>query len=114
MPRTWLARVNAVFLTALLGAGGSGLPVFDAFFHHLRSGKPLCAAVHNADTAAGHAERCTLGAPLPALLRAPRLATGIPEAVARRAPAARPAGAAPRSSDAQTPALPRAPPVLIN
>lgn len=114
MHRAWLSRVNAVFLAVMLAGGGSGLPLFDALFHHLgRSQATSPFRVHSPDTPVSHAERCTLGAALPALVHAAgfQVAARIgPQPIALPL---RVAADDPHSAAVLTPALPRAPPVSV-
>jgi hypothetical protein len=113
MHRTWLSRVNALVLALMVGGGGSGLPVFDALFHHFGGSRTLShACVERADTRSAHSERCTLASALPALDRpdGPDHADrpyrpGHPRRLQRPG---RPEGAPLRR-----PSLPRAPPVSI-
>jgi hypothetical protein len=111
---TWLARINALVLALMVGGGGSGLPVFDALFHHIGGSRALgYACVERADVQSVHSERCTLGAALPALSGPARgpTADGIAPATARGRPHpyAPPRHAGPPAGGA----LPRAPPVPI-
>jgi hypothetical protein len=114
MHRTWLARANALVLALLLAGGGSGLPIFDALFHHLGATRTLShACVERADVESPHAERCTLSAALPALAAAGALPDGRGIGADPVAQPVHPftglAHAAPRSRST----LPRAPPVSI-
>jgi hypothetical protein len=70
MHRAWLQRLNALILGLLIMGGGSGLPVVDAVLHHLH-GQAQVAGIRLSNPADSslHAERCTLGAPLPTLAR---------------------------------------------
>jgi hypothetical protein len=69
MSRSWISRLGALTLSLLILGGGSGLPVVDAVLHHLH-GNVQVAGAHLSDPAGtSHAERCTLGAPLPTLVR---------------------------------------------
>ena len=112
--RTWLARINALVLALMVGGGGSGLPVFDALFHHVGGPRGLgYACVERADVQSAHSERCTLGAALPAASGPARVpsADGI-----GLAPVAEPPHPYLPSGHAGPPAagsLPRAPPVSI-
>jgi hypothetical protein len=69
MIRTWSSRLGALAIGMLLLGGGSGLPVLDALLHHWRISQ-ASAQVHLLDpnARATHAERCTLGTALPALV----------------------------------------------
>ena len=69
MPRTCISRLGALILSLLIMGGGSGLPVLDAALHHLH-GHMEVQGTHLSDAGdTTHAERCTLGAPLPTLAR---------------------------------------------
>lgn len=69
MTRTWSSRLGALAICLLLLGGGSGLPVLDALLHHWRIGQAGAQAQLLDPTASGtHAERCTLGTALPALV----------------------------------------------
>jgi hypothetical protein len=69
MSRTCISRLSALILALLIMGGGSGLPVVDAALHHLH-GRMHVQGTHLTDPGdSSHAERCTLGAPLPTLAR---------------------------------------------
>ncbi len=112
MIRTWSSRLGAVALALLILGGGSGLPVLDALLHHLRVGKAVAESqLLDPSTSAAHAERCTLGTALPALVvstgsSAIGLATTAPAAAAAVRPVDR-VSTHFQSCDAR----PRAPPV---
>ena len=74
MRQAWLQRLNALILGLLIMGGGSGLPVVDAVLHHLH-GQAQVASIRLSNPADNslHAERCTLGAPLPTLAQSPTL-----------------------------------------
>jgi hypothetical protein len=69
MRKTWLTRANTLILALLLAGGGAGLPVADAIFHHLNGSSSNGDRVSDGESA-GHAERCTLGVPMPAMATA--------------------------------------------
>ena len=114
MPRLWLSRLNALFLAVMLAGGGSGLPLFDALFHHLGRGQAASPIrVQDPDTTASHAERCTLGGALPALVRAAGLDAAAQIGAEPIALGLRPPAEHPRSAASFAPGLPRAPPVSV-
>ncbi len=114
MHRTRLFRVNALVLALMLGGGGSGLPVFDALFHHFGGARTLAhACVERADTRSQHSERCTLSVAFP-VLDGP--GGGVSADRIGAAPATRPRrvpDGAPHSAPRSRTSLPRAPPVSI-
>ena len=69
MSRNWSTRLGALTLSLLILGGGSGLPVVDAALHHLHGRVPVAGAHLSDPASTSHAERCTLGAPLPTLVR---------------------------------------------
>lgn len=113
MHRTWLSRVNALVLALMVGGGGSGLPVFDALFHHFGGSRILShACVERADTRSAHSERCTLASALPALDRPDdRDHLDRPDRPIHPRPSHRPDR--PESGPLRRPSLPRAPPLSI-
>ncbi|HET7601415.1 MAG TPA: hypothetical protein VFK36_00265 [Gemmatimonadales bacterium] len=102
MSRTCISRLSALILSLLIMGGGSGLPVVDAALHHLH-GRMQVQGTHLSDPGSTtHAERCTLGAPLPTLARsadvhAADLATLLPRSAPRLPEPAAPAAASPAS-----------------
>ena len=111
MRKTWIPRLNALILGLLIMGGGSGLPVVDAVLHHLH-GRVNVAGIHLSDPAGStsHAERCTLGAPLPTLARSAGvhgmdLSTALPTTVLRS-----PEPSEPAAAPAHAPSQARAPP----
>jgi hypothetical protein len=114
MQKVWLRRVNALTLAVMLAGGGSGLPIFDALFHHIgRTRMVTHACVERGDTQSLHAERCSLGAALPALARSaagPTAARIGPDPVTRYE---RPPDLQVPPAVVATPSLPRGPPVSI-
>ena len=114
MRNAWLTRVNTLFLALLLAGGGSGLPVVDALFHHLHGATPdTTQRVADGESSGSHGERCTLGAPLPAMDGAGSVAAAPRALAAAFSPPALPATDAPRSGAVSSTAHPRAPPSAI-
>ena len=69
MIRTWSSRLGALAVGMLLLGGGSGLPVLDALLHHWRIGQAGAQVqLQDPNSSTTHAERCTLGTALPALV----------------------------------------------
>ncbi|HET9603766.1 MAG TPA: hypothetical protein VFO96_05710 [Gemmatimonadales bacterium] len=102
MPRTCISRLSALILSLLIMGGGSGLPVVDAALHHLHGSMHVQGAHLSDPGDSAHAERCTLGAPLPTLARsadvhAAELTTLQPRAMPARPEPADSAGVAPSS-----------------
>ena len=113
MRNTWLARLNTLFLSLLLAGGGSGLPVADAFFHHLKGVAADGDRVADGESPAGHGERCSLGIPLPAMASA-RAPASLPACAAPLLAAARVRhGGTTPSTDLPPATRPRAPPRSI-
>ncbi|HEU4762321.1 MAG TPA: hypothetical protein VFS74_08365 [Gemmatimonadales bacterium] len=110
MPRTCISRLGALILSLLIMGGGSGLPVVDAALHHLH-GRMNVQGTHLSDPGGTtHAERCTLGAPLPTLARPSDVhAADLTTLLPRSAPG-RPEPAAPVGAHASSHLHARAPP----
>ena len=114
MRNAWLTRVNTLFLALLIAGGGSGLPVVDALFHHLHGTAPdTTQRLAGGESSPSHGERCTLGAPLPAMNGAGSVATAPCAIAAAFSPQALPAPEAPRSGAIPSTAHSRAPPSAI-
>lgn len=114
MRNVWLTRVNAIFLAVMLVGGGSGLPVFDAIFHHLHvDGLATPKGVESSDALPSHGERCTLGIALPAVARPADLPAAVRDAVALATTVVPPSADAPRAAAFTAPSRPRPPPVPL-
>lgn len=113
MRNTWLARLNTLCLALLLAGGGSGLPVADAFFHHMRGTAEDGNRVADGESPATHGERCSLGVPLPAMASA-RAVAALPACVMPPlTPTVQPHVGTTPSTDLPPDARPRAPPRSI-
>ena len=109
-----LARLYALVVALLVAGGGSGLPVFDALFHHLGATRTLShACVERADVESAHSERCTLSAALPALSAAGAVPDGRGIGAAPVAHPGHPFTGRPHPAPRFRSSLPRAPPVSI-
>ena len=112
MRRSRFARLASLLLTVLMLGGGGSLPVLDALLDHAAGGRGA-PAVHycSTDGTPSHAERCTLGVPLPVAIpdarRPERIVTSLPTLPAAVRPIAAPATGRSHSPDRS-----RAPPSL--
>jgi hypothetical protein len=113
MRKTWLVRVNTLILALLVAGGGSGLPVADALFHHLQDGTPRGTHLTDGEAPASHAERCSLGVPLPAMATAGAVAELPCTAALPFAPLASSTSDSDPSTVVPAAARPRAPPLRI-
>ena len=112
MRRAPLSRLASFVLALLMLGGGGSLPLLDALLDHAGGGAGA-PAVHycSTDGTPSHAERCTLGVPLPVAIpdarRPERIVTSLPVVPAAAKLISAPAGARPHSPDRS-----RAPPTL--
>ena len=112
MRRSPVSRLASLLLAVLMLGGGGSLPLLDALLDHAGTGGGA-PAVHycSTDGAPSHAERCTLGVPLPVAIpdarRPERVVTALPTLPVTARPAPAPAGERPHSPDRS-----RAPPIL--
>lgn len=113
MRNAWPSRIGALLLALLVAGGGMGLPLVDAFLHHLHDAPAATAHVASGGTPAVHGESCTLGAAKPVMVRA----GASPDPVTKAAPLSVPVLSfrpAPLPADAPPAATrPRAPPASI-
>ena len=106
-----LSRIGALFFAVIIAAGGSGLPVLDAAFHHL-SDAAGSSQIVNPAAAQSHDAVCTLGVPLP-VAAASSAITGGARFVAPVTCPVVPLHAVPRPNVPPLLRLPRAPPALL-
>lgn len=113
MPRTCISRLSALILSLLIMGGGSGLPVVDAALHHLHGGMQVQRTHLSNPGGITHAERCTLGAPLPTLARSSEVhAADLATLLPRSAPKL-PEPTAPAAASASSRLHARAPPLSL-